>query len=139
MCKCQCGNKILVRTSYLTSGHTQSCGCLLSKGENKIAFLLRENNIPFIQQKTFDTCRFNDTNYLAKFDFYVNNQYLIEYDGIQHFQNLYFSHAEKNKEHDEFKNQWCKENNIPLIRISYIHYDNLSIEDLLLNTTSFLI
>lgn len=27
-CKCNCGNIILVLGSYLTSGHTKSCGCL---------------------------------------------------------------------------------------------------------------
>jgi len=28
LCKCDCGNKIIVRTSHLTKGHTRSCGCL---------------------------------------------------------------------------------------------------------------
>lgn len=27
-CKCDCGNEIVVTASHLTSGHTQSCGCL---------------------------------------------------------------------------------------------------------------
>ena len=45
----------------------------------------------------------------------------------------------KTKELDEYKNQWCKENNIPLIRISYTHLNDLCIEDLLLETTKFLI
>ena len=26
-CQCSCGNKVLVRTSNLKSGNTQSCGC----------------------------------------------------------------------------------------------------------------
>jgi len=29
---------------------------------------------------------------------------------------------------DEYKTKWCKENNIPLIRIPYTEYENLSIE-----------
>lgn len=28
LCRCECGNEIKVRTSYLTSGDTRSCGCL---------------------------------------------------------------------------------------------------------------
>lgn len=28
LCKCDCGNKIIVRASNLKSGHTNSCGCL---------------------------------------------------------------------------------------------------------------
>ena len=30
-CRCECGNELDVRTTYLKSGHTQSCGCLLSR------------------------------------------------------------------------------------------------------------
>lgn len=28
ICKCDCGNRIIVSSSHLNSGHTQSCGCL---------------------------------------------------------------------------------------------------------------
>ena len=41
----------------------------------------------------------------------------------------------KRQEHDQFKTNWCKENNIPLIRIDYIYLDTLTIKDLLLETT----
>jgi len=30
-CKCECGNKVDVRTSNLYSGNTKSCGCLQSE------------------------------------------------------------------------------------------------------------
>ena len=30
-CKCDCGKQITVRTEYLRSGHTQSCGCLCGR------------------------------------------------------------------------------------------------------------
>jgi hypothetical protein len=33
-----------------------------------------------------------------------------------------------------FKNQWCKENNIPLIRIPYTHFEDICLEDLLLES-----
>ena len=36
------------------------------------------------------------------------------------------------------KNEWCKDNNIPLIRIPYTQYNDLCIEDLQLETTTFL-
>ena len=78
------------------------------------------------------------------FDFYIDNKYLVEYDGEQHF--IYRNsgwdteeHFKKTKEHDQFKNQWCKENNIPLIRIPYTQLDNLKIEDLLLETSQFIV
>lgn len=31
ICKCECGNYITAKTSYLTSGDTKSCGCLKSE------------------------------------------------------------------------------------------------------------
>lgn len=135
-CRCDCGNEIEIHTSGLVTHGTNSCGCVNSRGELKISQLLRENNISFNQQKTFNDCRYPDTNYLAKFDFYVDNKYLIEYDGIYHFE-VAFSWGTQEKlqttqQHDKFKNQWCKENNIPLIRIPYTRFQNLSIKDLLL-------
>jgi hypothetical protein len=114
-----------------------------SKGEQKIVELLTLNKIPFIREATFGTCLFNDTGYPARFDFYVNNNYLIEFDGEQHFNpyNGYWkmdkNWFEKMQEHDEYKNQWCKDNNIPLIRIPYTKLDTLCIEDLMLETTQF--
>ena len=115
-----------------------------SAGELKIQQLLTANNILYENQKTFNTCRFKESNQLAKFDFYLNNQYLIEYDGNIHFIDGVrekgwntFDKFQKRIERDDFKNQWCKENNIPLIRIPYWHYNDLCLEDLLLETTQF--
>lgn len=145
-CRCDCGNIFYTTGVQLTrtNGSTLSCGCLLSKGEEKISKLLDENNIQYIKQKTFDNCRFPKTNAVAKFDFYVNNTYLIEFDGIQHYQynNNGWNNEEKFKElkeRDNFKTNWCRENHISIIRIPYTQYDNLSIKDLLLETSSFII
>lgn len=40
-----------------------------------------EANIPFETQKTFNDCYF-ESGWPAKFDFFVQNKYIIEYDGI---------------------------------------------------------
>lgn len=139
LCQCDCGQKVSVLGSNLRSGHTQSCGCdRSSKGEKKIASLLIENAIPFSTQK-----RFEELGALS-FDFYVNNHYLIEYDGETHYQyNLHGWHDEEQLKaqqmRDSRKNQWCLENNIPLIRIPYTHFKDLCIEDLKLETTTFLV
>lgn len=144
LCECDCGNKIEVRASSLQSGHTYSCGCFTeSKGETKIKQLLKFNKIPFEQEKTFISCRIPETEGVPRFDFYVDNKYLIEFDGAQHFQvGGDFATPEKLKQtqfRDQYKNEWCKEHNIPLIRIPYTHLNNITIKDLLLETTSFLI
>ena len=145
-CKCECGNYIKVDTHSLQQGKTQSCGCLKSKGELIIASLLRKYNILFREQQIFDNCKFPDTQYNAYFDFYVDNKYLIEFDGEQHF---YFKNNPNNwntkenfiktKYRDNFKNNWCKINNIPLIRIPYTHLNKLTIDDLLLETSQFIV
>lgn len=117
-----------------------SCGCVKkSKGEEKISEILTINKIPFIKQKSFNNCK--NTNVL-KFDFYIDNKYLIEYDGIQHFEATggWFTEEtiQDNQKRDQIKNQYCKEHNIPLIRIPYTHLDNLCLEDLLLETSKFI-
>ena len=142
LCQCECGSLHKVASSNLKQGNVQSCGCLISKGEEIISRILSENNITFEKQKEFQTCKFSDTKKSAKFDFFVNNQYLIEFDGIQHFiADKGWNTEEKllqTQKRDNFKNQWCKENNIPLIRIPYTQLPILKLEDLLLETTSFI-
>lgn len=135
-CQCSCGNICVVTGVDLRSGQKTNCGCkkTLSKGADKIRQILQENNIQFVQEKTFDSCRFPDTNQLARFDFYLPEQnILIEYDGNQHFfyTNHHWDtkeHFEYTKRHDEYKNQWCKENNMKLIRIPYYDIKQISYE-----------
>ena len=143
LCQCDCGSSIIsVLGSNLRNGHTTSCGCeRRSKGELKVAELLTQANIFFKQEVSL--FRFSN-NRCATFDFYVDNKYLIEYDGETHYRaNLHGWHDEKQliaqQERDIIKNQWCKENNIPLIRIPYTHLKDLCLEDLLLETSKFII
>lgn len=140
-CKCDCGSIIEVSTHNLICSHTMSCGCIKSQGELKIINILNENNILYEREKTFNLCK---DEKLLRFDFYLPEfNILIEYDGEQHFNPIKFgnmSEEEANnkflltKKHDDFKNQWCKENNILLIRIPYWHFKNLSLKDLLQNS-----
>lgn len=136
-CQCSCGNIVEISSHTLRQGQI-SCGCNKSKGELKIAQLLMEANIPFETQKTFNDCYF-ESGWPAKFDFFVQNKYIIEYDGIQHYSERVGWNTpeqfQKIKERDAYKNQWCVEHNIPIIRIPYTKYNTLTIEDLLLADT----
>ena len=143
-CECDCGNPnhIIVLGGNLRSGHTTSCGCeRQSHGEAIIETLLKSNNIFYKKEKPM----FKYSNgYYAKFDFWINNSYLLEYDGETHYnKSLHGWHTSeqlsKQQERDMIKNQWCIDNNIPLIRIPYTHLKNLTIDDLKLETTTFLI
>lgn len=100
--------------------------CNESKGERQVRQWLDKHDIVYIYQKTFINCR--DLRVLP-FDFYIPKYNLcIEYDGEQHFRPVDFNgngeglasqQFAKTKYHDEIKNQYCKNNNIHLLRIPY--------------------
>ena len=142
-CQCvKCGHIQKAQGRLLRLGKKsfcEKCSERKSKGERLISTLLEINNIPYEKEKSFDTCRFKDTNRPALFDFWVDNTYLIEFDGEQHFSPQSFNNIskseaqvffEKTQQHDNYKNQWCKENNISLIRIPYTHLNQLCLKDI---------
>ena len=133
LCKCECGNQCVVEGNALKTGNTKSCGCIKSFGEQKIISLLQSYRIPFEKEKIFDKL----TKY--RYDFYVNNKYIIEYDGKQHFQDSSWETQEVIHKRDIEKNNFCHKNNIPIIRIPYTHYNQLNINDLLLETSHFIL
>ena len=99
-----------------------------SRGEEIIKSFLEQHNIMFEQQKTFENCRYK---YKIPFDFFIP-QYnlLIEYDGIQHFEEVEnwggFEKLQRTQEKDKIKDSFCKNNDITLIRIPYWEFDNLN-------------
>lgn len=132
LCKCECGKEKIIRWTELYNGDTKSCGCLQqSYGSYKIEQVLKDANIPYEKEKTFENCRFPKSNALARFDFFVDGV-LIEFDGKQHYEYVggFFTLDDfySLQERDEYKNQWCKENNIPLIRIKYTEEDNINLD-----------
>lgn len=139
-CKCDCGGQCVVNAHTLLQGDCQSCGCTKSKGEEKIGLLLSQNHIDYEKEYSFKNLKSNKNAYL-RFDFYVKNSYLIEYDGIQHFQITGWGETNYNQltKNDNIKNEYCKTHNIPLIRIPYWHYDKITIDDLRPETSQFLV
>lgn len=146
--ECQCSSKNIVYVSsvHLKSGRIVSCGCLkpFSSGEAIIKTILEENNIPYTKEITFDSCRYPETNALCRFDFYVNSKYIIEFDGEQHYN--YRQKGRYNKEaydqlikRDEYKNNWCKQNNIPIIRLPYYIKTEITLMDLQPETSQYVI
>lgn len=103
-----------------------------SKGEQAIELLLITNNIPYKRQFTFSNCKYQKE---LPFDFVIFNAnheiiYAIEYDGEQHFK--FIQHWHKTEEgfkqqqlRDSIKTDFCKINNIKLIRIPYTEYNNI--------------
>lgn len=135
-CKCDCGGSKNVPVQALLGGGTQSCGCLrTSVGELNIERILKENNINYIKQFNFDFDK------RKKYDFAIlnnNNQIirLIEFDGKQHFNKdgeLWFKSDsfEIRQSRDKIKNNYAKENNIPLVRIPYWERNNITLDIIL--------
>ena len=136
-CQCTCGRFTTKRTDLLTTGKVYACPVCsgVSKGEAKLYDLLTNMDIDFEQQKTFDTCRFKDTNALAKFDFFLSDlNILIEYNGEQHYSYRVSNgkpgwNNEENfkatQERDRQKIEWCKENDFPLLIIPYTDFNIL--------------
>ena len=127
----KCGHVYEVIPNYFLQG-TRCPVCKSFKGEQKIADFLIKNKIKFETQKTFEDLK---DKKLLRFDFYIpDKNLLIEYDGKQHFEPVDFSgnspeQADENfknrKIRDKIKNNYCKENNIKLLRIKYTDFKNI--------------
>ncbi len=110
-----------------------NCDKTISKGEVTIRNYLKKHGIRFETQASFSGCRYKLP---LKFDFKLfigDNIILIEFDGVQHFRPIErFGGSEYfqiRKERDEIKNKYCKDNNIPLYRLTYLDFDNHELEN----------
>lgn len=124
-CECSCGGHTIATYTNLKRGHTRSCGCKhRSKWEELISEYLNQYNVYYETEKRFDNCRNKNGSDMLPFDFYIPNlQICIEYDGEHHFYPVKgwggLSKFKKTQENDSIKNNYCRDNNIRLIRIDY--------------------
>lgn len=106
--------------------------CKSSKGEKAINKYLLNNKYIFEREYKIK----NSEIASLRFDFAVtiNEQlYLIEFDGMQHYSidkqfgnNNKEEKFNKTQRNDQRKNEYCKNNNIPLLRIPYWEIDNIN-------------
>lgn len=123
------------------SGFLNGIRCICNhqfRGETKINKILENKMLYFIPQYKINNCK---NKLPLPFDFAVfsdeeklNIMFLCEYDGIGHYELVRFNgcsieKAEKTfnntKHNDNIKNKYCKQNNIPLLRIPYWEFDNI--------------
>lgn len=136
----KCNNNFEVRFKDFLTRNSRCPNCRHSKGEYKIKEFLNLNNIKVISQFKIDDCKnikplpFD----FAVFDNYNNLDFLIEYDGELHYKPSKFSTGEQKfietQRNDKIKTEYCKRNNIKLLRIPYWDFDNIDsiLEDTLL-------
>ncbi|MED3626332.1 hypothetical protein P4478_04040 [Bacillus subtilis] len=131
-----CGYEYKSLANNLLTKRCECPKCSISQGENLIGRYLSENNISFKIQYSFLECRYKNP---LLFDFAIvkGEQVLglIEFDGRQHFKSIdYFGGIEGlrlNKIRDGIKNDFCRQNGLPLLRIPYWEIDR--VEQLLSN------
>lgn len=133
--KCDCGENYIASGTQVKNGHIFSCGCIKSKGEQLIRKILQENNIQYIKEYVFKDLVSNKNAYL-RFDFALidENQKvvrLIEFDGEQHYKKNSKFYSPQLTLNDELKNKYCKNNQIPLVRIPYSKINTITLETLL--------
>lgn len=131
LCRCDCGNLKEVMGNKLIFNNNISCGkCLTSKGEYLICKILDNLKIKYEHDVVYPLLK-QETGRNLRFDFIIYKQdssidRIVEFDGRQHYtgpDNEIWSHSrdtlETIQEKDELKNRFCKNHNIPLIRIPY--------------------
>ena len=129
--ECPKGHRYKVNFNNFQNGYRCPI-CNQSSGEQEIFRILEKYNITYIPQHKFKNCV--DKNELS-FDFYIPLfNIIVEFDGKQHFEVVNFNNDEECialekfnliKKHDNIKTQYCKNNNIKLIRIPYWDFNNI--------------
>jgi hypothetical protein len=111
--------------------HAEGQGCALchsSVGESIIRSFLLKYNIDYQCEYSFTDCNSNK-GFPLRFDFYLPEyNSCIEYDGLQHFQQVRNDTQEDflyRQSNDKIKDEFCKNNNIKLIRINYKQQDQI--------------
>ena len=130
-CK-KCGYEWILNANSLKNNGTRCRKCSYTyKGEDAIISILKEMDIRFVHQYSFDDCK--DVRPLP-FDFYLPDyNYCIEFDGRQHFEPRFgIENFNKTVEHDRIKNKYCKDKDIGLLRIPYWNADQ--VEDIIKKT-----
>lgn len=126
-CKCNlCAYEWSTKAKNLLAG--KGCpNCNKSKGERRIQSFLHQKEIKYFSEYKFPDCK---DIYPLPFDFYLPDlNVAIEFDGKQHTTKIEIFGGQEaldiTRKHDEMKNEYCKNNGIRLIRISYKDINNI--------------
>lgn len=108
--------------------------CKQSKGEKMVQRILDKAQVNYEIQKSFDDLKYKHQR--MPFDFFLPDyNLLIEFDGIQHFEEVqYFGGAKKLKaqqRRDSMKNMYTKDKGINLLRIPYTYSEKEARESIM--------
>jgi very-short-patch-repair endonuclease len=142
--QCECGNYFNGTVNNICCFKTRCCNCArkMSTYESMTNDFLKEQNIGFLREYGFNDCV--DVQKLL-FDFYLKDyKAIIEVDGRQHYVPTNFGNCEKTTQeifediqrHDKIKNEYCRKNNIPLLRIPYWEFKTDNYKQLIIDFLS---
>lgn len=135
----------------LLSNFINGCGCRFcseSKGEREVKNFLSSQGIFFEPQKTFTDCKLKNE---LPFDFYLPDYNVcIEFQGKQHYEPVRYWNGDDisyqkaldnfslQQKRDNIKKQFCQENDIKLVEISYKDYKKIEeiLQEEIVNGTS---
>ena len=132
--QCDCSHTFPISWNKFQQG--RRCPyCNTTYGEREIINYLNKNNISYIYNKGYFKDLLSEDGRVLKPDFIIEDKKIwIEYDGIQHFEPVDFAgkgeewaseQFEKNKKHDNIKDEYAKENKWKLIRIPYWKFNDI--------------
>lgn len=138
MFKCECGNEFITSIASFQNGKIvcDECSRKISRYEKSFKQFLEDEHIEHIYQYSLNQCR--DTLPLP-FDFYLPKfNLLIEIDGEGHYRPCHFNQIghkdamtgfEITQKHDAIKNEFCRSNNLLLLRIPYTKFKDKTYKD----------
>lgn len=135
--RCSCGDIFYTPfTIFRNYGKRKcdKCTNVMSKGERRIYEYLDDKGVKFLMEYVIDGLN-GVSGKPLRFDFALydsNNKFKFccEFDGEFHYVEGYertrdYGALERQQIHDQLKNDYCKQNNIPLLRIPYWEFDNI--------------
>lgn len=140
--RCNCGNEFITSIASFQNGKVrcEKCAKSISKYEYEFKTYLDSLKISYIYQYSLNQCK--DILPLP-FDFFIEKyKCLIEIDGEGHYHICHFNQIstekatksfESTQKHDKIKNDFCKNNNIPLLRIPYTAFIDKNYQQLFQN------
>lgn len=123
-----CGKEYFVKPSKFKHGKRRCPHCNGSNGELTIQSFLDKNKISYEREKKFKDMIYKEC---LRMDFYLHDYNMcIEFHGRQHYEFIELFHKtydgflERTKK-DKIKKEYCRNNNIKYIEISYKDFENI--------------
>ena len=118
--RCSCGRSFEVTTTHFLNGKYKcnKCRGVQSELSSIVEQWLKTHNIEYQMEKRFDDCK---NKRIMPFDYFIPNIGCIEVDGQLHYK---ARGDNKNsllqvQANDKIKTEYCRKNNIPLLRLPY--------------------